>query len=57
MKISPSVWTALKLAAERNDQQTFEQLVLALADQAIRDERGRQAARQPTDQPFLASCR
>ncbi len=57
MKISASVWTALKVAVERDDQRTFEQLISALADQAIRNERAAQAARQDGEPAWIASCR
>jgi len=57
MTIDPKLWAALRRAAQADDQRTFEQLLTALADQAVRDERGRQAARQPVDTPYLYSHR
>ncbi len=53
MKIDPKVWQALRRAAERDDQRTYEQLLTALVDAAVCDERGRQAARLPVDAPYL----
>ena len=62
MQIDPSVWQALRRAVEHNDPATFQRLLVALAEQTIRDERGRQGSRlldygTPDGREYLACCR
>jgi hypothetical protein len=57
MNITPDVWQALRRAVERDDEDTFETIVLALVRQTLRDERADQAARRPIGQPYLLNQR
>lgn len=60
MQISNDVWQALRRAVERDDDDTFETIVVALVRQCLRDESGRRAMAQRDrtgDPPWLANAR
>ncbi len=60
ISISPDVWAALVRLAKADDREPFEQIVDALAAQALRDRAAAQAVAQRDragDPPWLANAR